>query len=1580
MVMRIPLLYLILAGWLTFVFNGVLASAPNISYTPATNTYTVNTPITTLTPTNIGGAVSSGALTTFSTSPGGQPYGIAYDPTTGDIITSGYAPTNAIYRYSPSGVLLNTYTSLISSPKDMVVDNSGNIFVGNSGGNDVVEITPAGVTTAITTGFTAGTSQPDGMAIDNVGNIFVADQGTNKVYKIAPGATTATVYASGFTNAYGITVNSAGVVYVSQYTTTANIMQISTGGVVSVFVSKAAGGWTDLRNLDVDASDNLYVADYGNGSVDKITPAGVVSTVVTGLNQPRATAEDVFGNLYIANSGNSQIEELSPSNYSINIPLPAGMSFNTTNGQISGTPTVTSPTTVYTIVGHNGSGSGYTTVTITVDPTAPTGTPDFNCGPGIVNLSASGGLPAGGTYNWYAAAVGGASLNTGSTYTPNIATTTTYYLAYTQGGVSCAARVPVVGTISANPIISTAPTAGAYFSYSFTGGITTDISGANNGTLHGAPATTTDRYSTASNAYNFVAASAQYISTTTSYVSPGPQTFSLSVWFKTSTAGGYLAGFGNLQTGNSANIDRVIYIGTNGELYFGLQPGGVKKTINTLTAYNDGNWHHVVATFSTANGSNMYVDGALAASDPTMNAVFSTAGYWRVAYDVLTGYTNAPATFYFNGSLDDIAVANTELTPAQVNVLYGAGAGNFCAGNSLSLTANSVAGASYSWAGPGFVSALQNPTVPAAQAGTYVLTVTGAAGCTSTINVTAPSNAITYTWSGAAGTTNLLTAGNWDKLPLFSNTSNLVIPTGLAHYPLLTSNVNVYGLTIANGASFSLGGFTLGVGCNIINNTTTAGTGILYGNNNLSGITWNGSLAAQSYTGTNTTNTASLGSMTINNTAGGNLTINGGPVDIYNTLTMTNGDLTIGAAPAALTLKSTGTLTASVPAIPAGSTITGNVTVERYITGGAALKYRDYRFFSSPVYSSNQTLGASSGNVYDLTYLKTGNANNPVTTGTGGNANGFDKSGNPTIYVYREDRNAKNTVYTGGNYIGVTNITGAKLSYDNTNNTTTTGYLPVGNGFAFFFRGSYTNGATLTGRTTLPVTATYYPNSLTVSQVGSLNQGTVPVILWFNSTTANSYQSTLSYTAANTSGTKGFNLVGNPYASSIDWSIIWPLNPATINATVYEYDPAQVNVYGTYNAFTNISLNNGNKIIESGQGFFVQANTTGATLQFTEAGKSATQLTSGTTLLMGTPVSNSAYNQDLRLNISKDSTSKFEVLVGFNSSSNKNYNHLEDDVYFPAQSPGQSLWITSGDNVKVVSKWLSLPQKNQTDTVNVTATASTSGQYTITRSELKAIPQIYDIWLMDRLKKDSLDIRHNATYVFDVDLTDTTTFGGNRFKLIIRQNPALALHLLSFTAAEATNGAQINWKTENEQNYTNFTIERSTDNGKTFDVLGGFLSSAGGTYSFLDKNPVQAVTDQYRLKLEDLDGVISYSKIVPLVYSTLGSSLNNGISVYPNPTSGVVNLSITQNNGVSSSTSALQTLNLAPGLVNNKATGPQSYDIKIINISGTTVKSAKSSQASWQSNLSDLPPGTYIIQISNSNDNRLIGNSTFVKL
>lgn len=754
----------------------------------------------------------------------------------------------------------------------------------------------------------------------------------------------------------------------------------------------------------------------------------------------------------------------------------------------------------------------------------------------------------------------------------------------------------------------------------------------------------------------------------------------------------------------------------------------------------------------------------------------------------------------------------------------------------------------------------------------------------------------------------------------------------------------------SSGGTFTAGGGSVYFNSSYSNSGTfSAGSGTVYFNFAGAQSLSDASAAGTTFKNVNFQNS---GTKTMSGT-GGFAVSSSGVLTMAGTATL--------AAGGVLTLKSDATGSATVAAIPTGTSITGNVNVERFITGGGLLKYRDYRLFSSPVYASSQTLGASTGNVYNLKYLNTSNTSYPITTGASGG--GFDKVGNPTIYLYREDRAANNNVFSGGNFIGVSNITGTTLSYNTFNNTTTSGYLPVGNGFFFFYRGSK---ASLTGRTTLPITSTYYPDNTTVTQVGTLNQGNVPVILWYNSSTANSYQSTLSLT----SGNKGFNLVGNPYASSIDWSTFnssspvanSPIYGTNVATTIYEYDPAQVNIYGSYNSLTNTALNNGNKIIASGQGFFVKATAAGATLKFTEAAKSTTQLASGSTLLMGTPVANSAYGQYLKLNISKDTTSKFEVLIGFNSKLNNNYNEDTDDLYFNGQNPAQSMSLYSADKVRLVSKWLAFPKAKLADTVKINVRASASGQYKITRSDLKSIPNLYQIWLMDNYKKDSLDIKHNADYVFDLNLADTNSYGARRFQVIIRQDPLLGMRLLNFAGTKTEKGSQIVWKTENEENYTNFTVERSTDNGKTFDVLGGFASSAEGTYSFLDKNP-PAAADQYRLKLVDLDGTITYSKVVTLMYSNLSNNIaSNVIGIYPNPTKGIINISI------------------APSTLPFANTDNYSFNIIITGSNGTVVKKAVSTQLEWQDNVANLLPGSYVVQVINNQDKTLVGKTKFIKL
>ena len=80
----------------------------------------------------------------------------------------------------------------------------------------------------------------------------------------------------------------------------------------------------------------------------------------------------------------------------------------------------------------------------------------------------------------------------------------------------------------------------------------------------------------------------------------GPDTFSVEAWFKTTTTtGGKIVGFGNSTAGTSNNYDRHIYMSNSGQLTFGVYTGGT-RTITTSTAYNDGQWHHVVGTLGAA--------------------------------------------------------------------------------------------------------------------------------------------------------------------------------------------------------------------------------------------------------------------------------------------------------------------------------------------------------------------------------------------------------------------------------------------------------------------------------------------------------------------------------------------------------------------------------------------------------------------------------------------------------------------------------------------------------------------------------------------------------------------------------------------------------------------------------------------------------------------------------------------------------------------------------------------------------------------------------------------------------------------
>lgn len=150
---------------------------------------------------------------------------------------------------------------------------------------------------------------------------------------------------------------------------------------------------------------------------------------------------------------------------------------------------------------------------------------------------------------------------------------------------------------------------------------------------------------------------------------PQPTRFSVETWIRTTTTrGGRIIGFGNLTMQNSTRFDKHVYMANDGRLVFGVNSGG-RRTVTTTGAYNDGAWHHVVATQGTG-GMRLYVDGQLRASNLLFTGNDSYSGYWRVGGDNLSNWANRPTSNFFAGQIDETAVYPTALSASQVSAHY----------------------------------------------------------------------------------------------------------------------------------------------------------------------------------------------------------------------------------------------------------------------------------------------------------------------------------------------------------------------------------------------------------------------------------------------------------------------------------------------------------------------------------------------------------------------------------------------------------------------------------------------------------------------------------------------------------------------------------------------------------------------------------------------------------------------------------------------------------------------------------------------------------------------------------------------
>ena len=182
-------------------------------------------------------------------------------------------------------------------------------------------------------------------------------------------------------------------------------------------------------------------------------------------------------------------------------------------------------------------------------------------------------------------------------------------------------------------LIAQVPTDGLRFHYPLNGDIS-DASG--NGENGYAEHMTfgTDRFGNANSAYFNEDGNLSGIVNQTQY--NNPQEFTVAYWFKSDNTGDKLnpdaysviSSFTDGTTGTSFNHDRTVRLGPDGKLVAQVYPGtGVFLT--TIESYDDNAWHHVILSLSSTRGFELFVDGNLKDSEPSVTSAQNRNGYWR---------------------------------------------------------------------------------------------------------------------------------------------------------------------------------------------------------------------------------------------------------------------------------------------------------------------------------------------------------------------------------------------------------------------------------------------------------------------------------------------------------------------------------------------------------------------------------------------------------------------------------------------------------------------------------------------------------------------------------------------------------------------------------------------------------------------------------------------------------------------------------------------------------------------------------------------------------------------------------------
>ncbi len=295
------------------------------------------------------------------------------------------AMNNRIRMVSPNGIIRTVagngtsgasgdggpaIAAQLSSRAGVAVDASGNLFIADTQNNRVRKVAADGTITTVAGGGAGGASGdngpavgaqlsgPNAVAVDASGNLFIADELDNSIRRVTANGIITTVAgrfgccgsagdggpatAASLVLPTGVALDGSGNFFIAD-SQNGIVRKVSTDGIIGTVAgisTSAPSGGDDGPALNarlsapnavaVDCDGNVFVADYKNNRVRKISTGGVISTVAgNGTAQsfsgdggpatsaaiwgPAAVAVDGSGNLFISDSVNQRIRKVSTS-------------------------------------------------------------------------------------------------------------------------------------------------------------------------------------------------------------------------------------------------------------------------------------------------------------------------------------------------------------------------------------------------------------------------------------------------------------------------------------------------------------------------------------------------------------------------------------------------------------------------------------------------------------------------------------------------------------------------------------------------------------------------------------------------------------------------------------------------------------------------------------------------------------------------------------------------------------------------------------------------------------------------------------------------------------------------------------------------------------------------------------------------------------------------------------------------------------------------------------------------------------------------------------------------------------------